>query len=622
MADRFALTSQACRGGKERRARVCLGIGVLLLSTAGITRAGIDVWTSNGPEGGSIWALAIDPDTPTTLYAGTDRGGVFKSTNRGTSWSAVNTGLTSTCAALAIDPTTPTTLYAGGGGNVFKSTDGGNNWSGTECGSAGELAIDPATPTTLYAGGAGGVFKSTNGGINWSAVNTGLTYSWVSPLAIDPATPTTLYAGTFDGVFKSTNGGGNWSTVNSGLDVLALAIDPVSPTTLYAGTLGGVFKSTNGGGNWSAVNTGLTYSWVRALAIDPTAPTTLYAGTTGGVFKSTKGGNDWSAVNTGLTNTNVTALAIDPATPTTLYAGTFAGGVFAIELLGPCTGDCSGENIVTVDELLTMVNIALGKAAATACEAGDVNDDGRITVDEIVAAVNNALNGCPPPVATATPTPTPTTTSIPTPTVAVGQVLFREGWERAAIRRYAPDSQISGDSGTWLVGDTVSNFPECGPSPHFAEVVLDQGSRRLRLVSNFSNSDCADNIAAARPNLDIPVTDDLYLMFSETGQLSGSRSCDAVFVHIEFDNSQRLSYVLQQGGGWGSAQRGWGCGSLLLTPHPFVLDASTRTQVRNVVADAQAAGLLRPSRVTFVNLEINEHGQATFDDIVLFRGAP
>ena len=539
MADRFALTSQACRGGKERRARVCLGIGVLLLSTAGITRAGIDVWTSNGPEGGSIWALAIDPDTPTTLYAGTDRGGVFKSTNRGTSWSAVNTGLTSTCAALAIDPTTPTTLYAGGGGNVFKSTDGGNNWSGTECGSAGELAIDPATPTTLYAGGAGGVFKSTNGGINWSAVNTGL-----------------------------------------------------------------------------------TYSWVRALAIDPTAPTTLYAGTTGGVFKSTKGGNDWSAVNTGLTNTNVTALAIDPATPTTLYAGTFAGGVFAIELLGPCTGDCSGENIVTVDELLTMVNIALGKAAATACEAGDVNDDGRITVDEIVAAVNNALNGCPPPVATATPTPTPTTTSIPTPTVAVGQVLFREGWERAAIRRYAPDSQISGDSGTWLVGDTVSNFPECGPSPHFAEVVLDQGSRRLRLVSNFSNSDCADNIAAARPNLDIPVTDDLYLMFSETGQLSGSRSCDAVFVHIEFDNSQRLSYVLQQGGGWGSAQRGWGCGSLLLTPHPFVLDASTRTQVRNVVADAQAAGLLRPSRVTFVNLEINEHGQATFDDIVLFRGAP
>ena len=67
----------------------------------------------------SVQALAIDPVTPTTLYAGTD-GGVFKSTNGGGNWNAVNTGLSDTyVAALAIDPSTPTTLYAGTYGAAY-----------------------------------------------------------------------------------------------------------------------------------------------------------------------------------------------------------------------------------------------------------------------------------------------------------------------------------------------------------------------------------------------------------------------------------------------------------------------------------------------------------------------
>ena len=70
-------------------------------------------------------ALAIDPSAPATLYAGTDSG-VFKSTNAGGNWTAINTGLTNTCVlALVIDPSAPATLYAGTLGGVFKSTDGG-----------------------------------------------------------------------------------------------------------------------------------------------------------------------------------------------------------------------------------------------------------------------------------------------------------------------------------------------------------------------------------------------------------------------------------------------------------------------------------------------------------------
>ena len=58
-------------------------------------------------------------------------------------------------------------------------------------------------------------------------------------------------------------------------------------------------------------------------------------------------------------------------------------------------GDANGDSEVTVDEVLTMVNIALSAQPITSCPAGDANHDGEITVDEIIAAVNIALTACP-----------------------------------------------------------------------------------------------------------------------------------------------------------------------------------------------------------------------------------
>jgi hypothetical protein len=83
-------------------------------------------------------------------------------------------------------------------------------------------------------------------------------------------------------------------------------------------------------------------------------------------------------------------------------AGTFSGtgftllgGFWAGVALGTeCVGDCLGDGEVTIDDLLRMVNIALGTAAIEECPAGDANGDGMITIDEILIAVNNALNGC------------------------------------------------------------------------------------------------------------------------------------------------------------------------------------------------------------------------------------
>ncbi|MEO6325529.1 MAG: hypothetical protein ABIQ65_12970 [Thermoanaerobaculia bacterium] len=83
------------------------GIGLAFSLTA---FAGAGVWTSGGPYGGFVSALAINPATPSTLYAGTGGGGVFKTTDSGGTWSAANTDLTTlTVYALAINPTTPST---------------------------------------------------------------------------------------------------------------------------------------------------------------------------------------------------------------------------------------------------------------------------------------------------------------------------------------------------------------------------------------------------------------------------------------------------------------------------------------------------------------------------------
>ena len=86
----------------------------------------LNTWISHGPEGGIILALAVDPLTPTTLYAGASFGGVYKSTDSGGTWILVKGGVNA--HSLAVDPQTPSTIYAGTWNGLFKSVDAGATW--------------------------------------------------------------------------------------------------------------------------------------------------------------------------------------------------------------------------------------------------------------------------------------------------------------------------------------------------------------------------------------------------------------------------------------------------------------------------------------------------------------
>ena len=342
--------------------------------------AGTNQWTSNGPYGGLINSVAVSPNfaSDQTLFAAT-WGGVFKSTNGGTSWSAVNSGLTGTTVnSVAVSPNFATdhTLFAGTWGGVFISTNGGTSWSAVNSGLTGtavnSVAVSPnfATDHTLFAGISGGVFISTNGGTSWSAVNSGLTNTDINSVALSPnfASDQTLFAGTFGGVFLSTNAGGSWSAVNSGLTgttVNSVAVSPNFATdhTLFAGTSGGVFLSTNAGASWSAINSGLTNTDINSVALSPNFASdhTLFAGTWGdGVFKSTNGGTSWSAINSGLASTAIKSVALSPnfASDQTLFAATWGGVFISTNAGGSWSAINSGLTSTYISSLALSPNFA------------------------------------------------------------------------------------------------------------------------------------------------------------------------------------------------------------------------------------------------------------------------
>lgn len=268
-------------------------------------------WTKIGPGniGGRTRGFVIHPTNPNVLFAAGVAGGIWKSTDAGATWTALDDLLLNIAVnSLAIDPVNPDVLYAGTGEGffnsdavrglgIFKTTDGGTTWAqlaGTVDGSVpfgaffrvNDLVISPNDHNRLYAATRYGVWRSTDAGATWSVVlaNPFFTGGPVlsngssvgcTDLAVRADTnPDVLFAafGSFgpDGLFRSTDGGTTWSQLGTAADLvvpnqgrMAIAIAPSDNDTVYVcmadnadtgnptGTLVDVFRSTDGGDTWS-----------------------------------------------------------------------------------------------------------------------------------------------------------------------------------------------------------------------------------------------------------------------------------------------------------------------------------------------------------------------------------
>lgn len=172
-----------------------------------------------------------------------------------------------------------------------------------------------------------------------------------------------------------------------GYDLTRSTIDGGGATFSSAGTvqLGGTIGQPDAGA-LSGGGYSLTGGFWGAVVSEATAiPTSTASPTAMGTPLPTA-----TPSATPIVTTSATPLSPATHTPTAMRSPATATATPA-----PCVGDCNNNRIVTVDELLTMVNIALGKGAIGDCAVGAGHNDGAITVDEIVAAVMNSLNGCP-----------------------------------------------------------------------------------------------------------------------------------------------------------------------------------------------------------------------------------
>lgn len=248
---------------------------------------------------GRIADVAVDPADPSTWYVAVGSGGVWKTENRGTTWTPVfDDQVSYSIGCIAVDPSESSTVWVGTGENVsgrhvgfgdglYRSLDGGTTWEprGLEASEhIGSIVIHPddgdvilvAAQGPLWSpGGERGVYKTTDGGATWKQVLGGGPYTGAGEVIADPRDPDVLYAtlhqrhrtvaalmdgGPESGIFKSVDGGETWAKLGGGLPTghvgkIGLAVSHFDAGTVYA-TIeegkreGGFWRTTDGGRSW------------------------------------------------------------------------------------------------------------------------------------------------------------------------------------------------------------------------------------------------------------------------------------------------------------------------------------------------------------------------------------
>jgi len=298
-SDRQAASIQALTAsGKDLVYAGSFGHGIFRSQDRGAT------WTKSGQGVTDPFILCLTTTQDGTVYAGTFRGGVFRSHDQGKTWQAINGGLKRHEVKVLL--ASGDNLYAGTADGVYRLDKSGEHWSVVTSGLDDILvhALVKSSDGTLFAGTSGkGVLRFKADSTGWRRMEHGLKdhegmiENFIRVLTIDPEGG--LYAGTFDGgVFRSTDGGMTWRPISRALPNDSIRGIVFNSRGLFVATGQGVFKSTDKGRQWVPLNKGLTSMATQVLIESGSGA--LYVGTNAGAFRSDDDGETWSPINQGL----------------------------------------------------------------------------------------------------------------------------------------------------------------------------------------------------------------------------------------------------------------------------------------------------------------------------------
>ncbi|MYH48361.1 MAG: glycosyl hydrolase [Gammaproteobacteria bacterium] len=339
-------------------------------------------WRSIGPDrGGRSIAVAGHADRPFEYYFGATGGGLFKTTDGGSTWTPVTDGQVGSASvgAVAMAPSNPDIVYIGmgevqlranvlQGDGVYRSDDAGKSWRHlglADTHAIGRIRVHPTDPDRAYVAALGhpfgpnperGVFRTTDGGTTWENVLFRDERTGAVDLVMDPSDPDVLYAtlwqvhrkpwrlwsgGEGSGIFKSTDDGDTWSEItrNPGLPdgvlgKVTITVSGADPDRVWANLeaeRGGLYRSDDGGRTWEFIN-GHRDIWQRAfyfqrLEADPVDRNTLYI-LNFRLMRSTDGGKTLESVPE--THADHHDLWIDPTNPLRMINGNDGGGVVTV----------------------------------------------------------------------------------------------------------------------------------------------------------------------------------------------------------------------------------------------------------------------------------------------------
>jgi len=277
---------------------------------------------------GRISDIAVDPTDFSTWYVATASGGLWKTTNAGTTFSPVFDGEGSySIGVVTIDPNNPNVVWIGTGENnaqrsvsygdgVYKSQDGGRSWRNMGLKTSehiGKILVDPRNSDVVYVaaqgavfngGGERGLYKTTDGGATWNRILEGANeWTGVTDIVMDPRNPEVLIAATWQrarrqwgyvaggpgsSVQRSTDGGATWTRSQRGLPSgefgrVGLAISEVDPDVVYAiveaaESRGGFFRSQDNGVTWQRMSDESTSgNYYSELFADPVNVDRVYS---------------------------------------------------------------------------------------------------------------------------------------------------------------------------------------------------------------------------------------------------------------------------------------------------------------------------------------------------------